>query len=186
MEDSKIMTRGKTHTLSIALAGITAALYTVLTIFAASLNLASGVIQVRFSEALTILPFFGFAGVPGVTLGCLISNIIIGSNIFDIVFGTLATFIGAIGTWYIGVLFRKNGNKSFKFLSPVPPIMANTIIVPLILTYAYGVPDGIPFLMLTVGAGEVISCGVLGLLLLSVLYPIKNIIFNQNTHQNLL
>jgi len=174
MEDSKIMSQGRTHTLSIALAGVTAALYAVLTIFAASLNLASGAIQVRFSEALTILPFFSFAGVPGVTIGCLVSNIVIGSNIFDIIFGTLATFIGALGTWYIGVLFRKTGKKSLKFLSPLPPIVANTIIVPLVLTYAYGVPDGIPFLMLTVGIGEVISCGILGLLLVSALYPIWN------------
>ena len=172
MEDLKIMSQGRSQALSIALAGITAALYAVLTIVAANLNLASGAIQVRFSEAFTILPFFGFAGVPGVTLGCLVSNIVIGSNIFDIIFGTLATFIGALGTWYIGVLFRKTGKKSLKFLSPVPPIMSNTIIVPLILTYAYGVPDGIPFLMLTVGIGEIISCGILGLLLLSVLYPI--------------
>ena len=179
MEDSKIIqAHGISRTLSIALAGVTAALYAVLTIFAAILNLASGAIQVRFSEALTILPFFSFAGVPGVTIGCLVSNIVIGSNIFDIIFGTLATFIGALGTWYIGVLFRKTGKKSLKFLSPLPPIVSNTIIVPLVLTYAYGVPDGIPFLMLTVGIGEVISCGILGLLLVSALYPVWNKIFS--------
>ena len=177
MEDSKFLTPGMSRTLTVTQAAIIAALYTVLTVFAASLNLASGAIQVRFSEVLTILPFFSFAGVPGVTLGCLISNIIIGSNIFDIVFGTFATFIGALGTWYIGKLFRKNEKNIFKFLAPFPPIMANTIIVPFILTYAYGIPDGIPFLMLTVGIGEIISCGILGIVLLSVLYPIKNKVF---------
>ena len=177
MEDSKVLMPGMSRTLTVTQAAIIAALYTVLTIFAASLNLASGAIQVRFSEVLTILPFFGFAGVPGVTLGCLISNIIIGSNIFDIIFGTFATFIGAIGTWYIGKLFRESEKNILKFLAPLPPIMANTIIVPLVLTYAYGVPDGILFLMLTVGIGEIISCGILGILLMSVLYPIKNKVF---------
>ena len=177
MEDSKVLMPGMSRTLTVTQAAIIAALYTVLTIFAASLNLASGAIQVRFSEVLTILPFFGLAGVPGVTLGCLISNIIIGSNIFDIIFGTFATFIGAIGTWYIGKLFRESEKNILKFLAPLPPIMANTIIVPLVLTYAYGVPDGILFLMLTVGIGEIISCGILGILLMSVLYPIKNKVF---------
>lgn len=173
MEKTNLMTKGRIRVLTIVLAGIIAALYSVLTVLAASLNLASGAIQVRFSEVLTILPFFGFAGVPGVTIGCLISNIIIGSNIFDIIFGTFATFIGALGTWYIGILFKKTGNKNLKFLSPLPPIISNTIIVPFVLTYAYGIADGIPLLMLTVGAGEVISCGILGLLLLSALYPFK-------------
>ena len=177
MKKTNFMTRGKVPVLTIVLAGIIAAIYSVLTVLAASLNLASGAIQVRFSEVLTILPFFGFAGVPGVTLGCLISNIIIGSNIFDIIFGTLATLIGALGTWYIGRLFRKTGNKNLKYLSPLPPIVANTIIVPFILTYAYGIPGGILFFMLTVGAGEVISCGILGLILLTALYPIRNKVF---------
>ena len=174
MEDSKsIGMHGiSSRTLLIVLAAIIAALYTVLTLLANFLGLASGPIQLRFSEALTILPFFGFAGVPGVTLGCLISNIVTGADIFDIIFGTLASFIGALCTWYIGILFRRTGNKFLKVLSPVPPIASNTIIVPLVLTYAYHVPDGIPFLMLTVGAGEVISCGILGLLLLSALSPV--------------
>lgn len=178
MEELKaIRVQGMSRTLVITQAAIIAALYTVLTIFAASLNLASGAIQVRFSEVLTILPFFSFAGVPGVTIGCLVSNIVIGSDIFDIIFGTLATFIGAVGTWYIGVLFRKTGKNILKFLSPLPPIIANTIIVPFVLAYAYHVSDGIPFLMLTVGAGEVISCGILGLLVLTALFPIRDKIF---------
>ena len=178
MEELKAMrVQGMSRTLVITQAAIIAALYTVLTIFAASLNLASGAIQVRFSEVLTILPFFSFAGVPGVTIGCLVSNIVIGSDIFDIIFGTLATFIGAVGTWYIGILFKKTGKNILKFLAPLPPIIANTIIVPFVLAYAYHVPDGIPFLMLTVGAGEVISCGILGLILLTALYPIRNKVF---------
>ena len=177
MEKTNFMTKGRIRVLTIVLAGIIAALYSVLTVLAASLNLASGAIQVRFSEVLTILPFFSFAGVPGVTIGCLVSNIVIGSDIFDIIFGTLATFIGAVGTWYIGILFKKTGKNILKFLAPLPPIIANTIIVPFVLAYAYHVPDGIPFLMLTVGAGEVISCGILGLILLTALYPIRDKVF---------
>ena len=111
------------------------------------------------------------------TIGCLVSNIVIGSDIFDIIFGTLATFIGAVGTWYIGILFKKTGKNFLKFLSPLPPIIANTIIVPFVLAYAYHVPDGIPFLMLTVGAGEVISCGILGLIVLTALFPIRDKVF---------
>ena len=177
MEELKAMrVQGMSHTLVITQAAIIA-LYTVLTILASLLGLSSGAIQVRFSEALTILPFFSFAGVPGVTIGCLVSNIVTGSDIFDIIFGTLATFIGAVGTWYIGILFRKTEKNILKFLSPLPPIIANTIIVPFVLAYAYHVPDGIPYLMLTVGAGEVISCGILGLILLTALYPIRDKIF---------
>ena len=172
MEELKAMrVQGMSRTLVITQAAIIAALYTVLTIFAASLNLASGAIQVRFSEVLTILPFFSFAGVPGVTIGCLVSNIVIGSDIFDII------FVGAVGTWYIGILFKKTEKNIFKYLSPLPPIIANMVIVPFVLTYAYHMPDGIPFLMLTVGAGEVISCGILGLILLTALYPIRDKIF---------
>ena len=105
MEELKaIRVQGMSRTLVITQAAIIAALYTVLTILASLLGLSSGAIQVRFSEALTILPFFSFAGVPGVTIGCLVSNIVTGSDIFDIIFGTLATLIGAIGTWYIGIL----------------------------------------------------------------------------------
>ena len=175
MEDSKVMqVHGISRTLIITQAAIIAALYVALTLLASLFGLASGVIQVRISEALTVLPFLSFVGIPGVTIGCLISNIVTGADIFDIIFGTLATFIGAMGTWYLGVLFKKTGSKFLKFLSPVPPIVANIIIVPLVLTYAYHAPDGIPFLVLTVGIGEIISCGILGLLLLSVLYPIWN------------
>ena len=177
MEKTNSMTKRKVPVLTIVLAGIIASLYSVLTVMAASLNLASGAIQVRFSEVLTILPFFGFAGVPGVTIGCFISNIIIGSNLLDILFGTFATLIGALGTYYIGILFKNTEKNILKYLSPLPPIIANMVIVPFILAYAYHVTDSIPFLMLTVGAGEVISCGILGLLLLTALFPIRHNIF---------
>ncbi len=155
-------------TVYIVQAAMIAAVYTVLTMLAASFNLASGAIQVRFSEALTILPFFTPAAVPGVTIGCLLSNILTGCALPDIIFGTLATLIGAIGSW----LLRKNA-----FLCALPPIVSNALIIPFILTYAYHIPGGIPLFMLTVGAGEVISCLILGELLITTLYPFRNILF---------
>ena len=147
---------------------IIAALYVVMTFIANALGLANGVIQVRFSEALTILPFFTPAGIPGLTIGCLLSNILTGCSIFDIIFGTLATFIVAVFTY----LLRKH-----KFLAPVPPIVANVLIIPPVLKIAYGAADSLPFLMATVGIGEVISCGVLGMLLLFALNKQRNVIF---------
>ena len=110
----------------------------------------------------------------GLFIGCLLSNLITGAAIWDVIFGSLATLIGAVGTYFLG-------RKVSKWLSPVPPIVANTLIIPFVLQYAYGVPDGIPFLMLTVGAGEVLSCGVLGLLILNAIEPVKKYIFSKET-----
>ena len=155
--------------LFITHAAIIAALYVVLTYLASILGLSSGVIQIRFSEALTILPFFTPAAIPGLFIGCVLANILSGAVIWDVIFGSLATLIGAVGTYLL--------RKSTKWLAPLPPIAANTVIVPFVLTYAYGVPDGIAFLMLTVGAGEIISCGVLGMILLKCLEKYRNHIF---------
>ena len=155
-------------TVYLAQAAVIAAIYTVLTIIAAGFDLASGAIQVRFSEALTILPFFTPAAIPGLTLGCLISNLVTGCALPDIIFGSLATFIGAVGTYAL----RKN-----RWLCAVPPILSNALIIPFILSYAYHIPGGVPLFMLTVGLGEVISCMILGQILLSVLNPIRHRIF---------
>ena len=161
----------------LAQAGIIAALYIVFTIIANAAGLASGVIQVRISEALTVLPFFTPAAIPGLFLGCLLSNIIGGCVIWDIIFGSLATLLGALGTYAI----RK---KLPDWCAAIPPIIANTLIVPFVLSYAYEVPDSIPFLMLTVGAGEVISCGILGILLLKLLKPHRNVIFGEQSKKD--
>ena len=149
-------------TVFMARAAMIAALYVVLTYLAAALGLSGqSVIQVRFSEALCVLPYFTAAAVPGVTLGCLLANLLTGAHIIDVLFGTLATLLGAIGTR----LLRK-----WRFLAPLPPIVANTVIVPFVLRYAYLTTDvGLPYLFLTVGLGEIISVGVLGLLLLFAL-----------------
>lgn len=155
--------------LFVAQAALIAALYVALTQLAALLGLSSGAIQIRFSEALTILPYFTPAAIPGLFIGCVIANLTTGTILWDVVFGSLATLLGAVVTY----LLRKRS----KWLAPIPPIVSNTLIVPFVLTYAYGVPDGIPFLMLTVGVGEVLSCGVLGLALLKALEKYRTRIF---------
>ena len=149
-------------------AAVIAALYVVLTMFINAFNLANGAIQVRISEALTILPYFTPAAIPGLFVGCLLSNFLTGAAIWVIVFGSIATLLGAIGTY----LLRK-----WKWCAPIPPILANTIIIPFVLTYAYGLPGGIPFFMLTIGAGEVLSCGILGMILLFALQKYRDVIF---------
>lgn len=135
---------------------IIAALYVVLTFLANACGLASGVIQVRISEALNVLVCFTGAAVPGVTVGCLLANLLTGGVIWDVIFGTLASFIGA----FCGYLFRKN-----RILALLCPVLSNTLIVPFVLKFAYGAPDAFWFLFVSVAVGEVIACGILGYLL---------------------
>ena len=150
-------------------AAMVAAIYVVLTLLGASFSY--GEVQVRISEALTILPVFTPAAIPGLFIGCLLSNILGGCILPDIIFGSLATLIGAIFTWML-----RNNNR---FLAPLPPIIANVIVVPFVLRYGYQVPLPIPFMMLTVGIGEVISCGVLGMILYTALNRYRNVIFRK-------
>ena len=133
-----------------------AALYVVLTLLSAVFGLSGGVIQFRLSEALCILPCFTPAAVPGLLAGCVLSNLLTGCPLWDVLFGSLATLIGAVGTR----LLRKN-----KWLAPVLPIVANTLMVPALLLLVYQTPGTYGFFALTVGVGEVVCCGVLGLLL---------------------
>ena len=143
------------------------AIYVVLTILFQPFSF--GQIQVRIAEALTILPIFTPAAIPGLFVGCLIGNILGGSILPDIIFGSLATLIGAIFTFLL--------RKQSKYLAPLPPIFANTIIVPFILYYAYGINLPIPLMMLTVGIGEIISCGVLGMIVYASLEKYRYRIF---------
>lgn len=158
----------QSYALSIAQAAMIAAIYVVLTFVANAFGLANYAIQVRFSEALTILPFFTPAAIPGLFVGCLISNILTGCMPLDVVFGSLATLIGACGTYVL---------RKHRWLAPLPPIVANTIIVPFVLAYVYKFEGSIPYFMLTVGIGEVISCGILGMILLFSLKKYANKIF---------
>lgn len=138
-----------------------AALYVVLTMISSAFGMSSGVIQIRLGEALTVLPYFTPAAIPGLFIGCIISNIFSQAIIWDVVFGSLATLVGALGTYFL--------RKRNYVLAVVPPIAANTITVPFILAYAYNIGTAIPFMILTVGMGEILSCGVLGILLIKAL-----------------
>lgn len=158
----------KSYTSSIVYGAVIAALYVVMTYLTNVLGLANGAIQVRFSEALTILPLFTPAAIPGLFVGCLLSNILTGGIIWDIVFGSLATLWGAIGTYLL---------KRHALAAPLPPILANTLIIPFVLRYAYALEGSVPYFMLTVGIGEIISCGVLGILLYYALEKRKRYIF---------
>ena len=156
-------------TLFMVQAAAIAAVYVVLTtVFAA---FSFGEVQVRISEALTIFPVFTPAAIPGLFVGCLISNFLGGAILLDVIFGSIATLIGAVFTWKL--------RNSSKWLAPLPPIVANAIIVPFTLYYGYGVNLPIPFMMLTVGIGEVISCGVLGMILYGALNKYRYAIFGK-------
>ena len=156
----------KNDTLKLANAGMIAALYVALTYIANLFGLASGAIQVRLSEALTILPVFTASAIPGLTIGCVLANLLTGCAAWDVVFGSVATLIGAVGTRLL---------KDKPLLAWIPPVVSNMAIVPIILIKVYGVPDAWWFLVLTVGAGEVIACGVLVLLLYRSLKNIPQI-----------
>jgi len=158
----------KKSTLYLIHSAAIAATYVVLTMLVAPI--AFGPIQFRFSEALTILPFFTPAAIPGLYVGCLLSNLLGGAVIWDVIFGSFATLIGAVGTY----LLRKH-----RKLICLPPILSNTLIIPWVLHYAYGEPALIPYLMLTVGIGEIIAVGGCGNLLVEALLPYQKIIFHK-------
>lgn len=143
---------------------VIAAIYVALTFVSSAFGLASGVIQLRLSEALCILPIFTPAAVPGLFIGCLLSNILTGCIFTDIIFGSIATLIGAIFTRMI---------KSYKLLPLLPPILSNTIIVPFILKFAYCFEGSYLWFVVTIFIGEFLSCGVLGYILKKVLEKYK-------------
>ena len=155
--------------LFMAHAAMIAAIYVVLTILFRPFSF--GEIQVRIAEALTVLPVFTPAAIPGLFIGCLIGNILGGAILPDIVFGSLATLIGAMLTYVL--------RKQSRYLAVLPPILSNTLIIPFVLRYAYGVNLPIYWMMLTVGIGEVLSCGVLGIILHSALQKYKYKILKQ-------
>lgn len=166
----------KTNTRLITMGAAIAALYVVLTLIANAFGLANYAIQVRFSEALTVLPYFTPVAIPGLFAGCIISNILTGAMPLDVIFGSLATLIGAIGTNMLKKHFPKT-----KWLAPIPPIVANSLVVPFVLAYVYKFEGSIPYFMLTVGIGEVISCGILGMILLFSLEKYKSRLFFDNS-----
>lgn len=156
------------RTLYLTQAAVIAAIYTVL-VFVFQYS-SFGPIQFRIAEALTILPYFTPAAIPGVTIGCLLSNLLFKADILDVIFGTAATLIAAFLSYQL---------RDKKFFVPIPPILVNAIIIPWVLKYAYFEADPIRLMMLTVGAGQFISAGVLGMILLFALEKVKHIVFKE-------
>ena len=156
------MKRGKT--LALCQSALIAALYVVLTFVSRALGLDSGMIQLRLSEMLCLLPMFLPAAIPGVTVGCFLANFLTGAVWLDVIAGPIATLLGALGTYAL---------RKYRFLAPLPPILSNSLIVPFVLSYGYGVEQAIPLMMLTVGVGEILSIYVLGLLLI---VPMSNVL----------
>ena len=146
-------------TIAAAIAG----LYVALTLLL--MPISFGAVQCRISEVLVILPCLTPAAIPGVTIGCFLANLLGTAVPMDIIGGTLATFLGALGSYAL---------RKHRLLACLPPILSNTLIVPWVLRLAYGDSHLLPFLMLTVGIGEAAAVGVLGSGLLLVLdrYPV--------------
>ena len=157
--------------LRITQGAVIAALYVVLTLVFAPISF--GPVQVRIAEALCILPMFPPAAIPGLFIGCLIANLIGGGIMLDVIFGSIATLIGAV----LGYMLRSN-----RWLVPLPAIIANTLIVPFVLRYGYGVVDiAIPVLMFQIMVGEIAGCFVLGEILCTALQKNADRIFKTSS-----
>ena len=164
----------KNKTVYITQGALIASLYVILTLISSFFGLANGVIQVRLSEALTILPIFVSSAIPGLFIGCIISNIITNCAIYDVIFGGFATLIGACGTHIIWKLCVKKYNRKLsKILASIPPIISNTLIVPWILSRVYNLEGSIIYFVVTVLIGEIISAGIGGQLLAKAIEPHK-------------
>lgn len=142
---------------------VIAAIYAVVTVV--FMPISYGLMQVRVSEALTILPAFSPYASFGLGIGCLIANILGGASIFDIVFGSLAT----LAAGFLSYKLRKH-----KWLVPIPPIVLNAVVVGSLLCYVYEVGVSLPWCMLYVGVGEAISCYVFGMILYTILNKLPN------------
>ena len=144
---------------NITISAMTAALYIVLTLVSNAFGLANGLIQLRLSEILVLLPVFTPAAVPGLFAGCLLANILTGALLPDVIFGSLATLLGAMGT----LLLKRN-----RVLSVCAPILSNTLIIPVMMYYTYGIrPVSLSFACIFLS--ELISAGFLGTLFLKAL-----------------
>lgn len=148
-------------------AAMIAAIYVVLCVVFQPISY--GPIQTRIAEALTVLPFFTPAAIPGLFVGCLIANVLGGGIILDVIAGSVATLIAAFATYALR-------NKS-KYLASVPPVAANALIIPWVLKYGYGEPLPIPFMMGTVALGEILTATIIGTILLLVLNRYRSSIF---------
>ena len=159
-----------------------AALYAGLTYLVGVFNLAYGPIQFRVSEMLTILPIFTPAAIPGLTIGCFIANIM-SFNPIDMVFGTVASLLSALGTYYL----RKIKFKGIPWLALLPPVLINAVIVGLeiaiFFTEGGATVWGFAMSALTVGIGQFVVCYGLGVPLYMVLRK-YNLFASNNIERN--
>lgn len=156
-----------TNVLRITYGAVIAAVYVVLTVIFAPISF--GPMQVRIAEMLMILPMFTPAAVPGLFIGCIIANMLGGAIALDVIFGSLATLIGA----WVGYLLRRN-----RWLVPIPPIISNALIVPFVLKYGYGFTEiPLPLMMVYIAVGEIVGCYILGEILGSALLRYRSVIF---------
>ena len=148
----------------IAMQGVIAAIYVVLAMLLQPISF--GPVQFRVSEALTVLPFLSPYTAAGLTVGCLIANLLGGNGPLDVIFGTLATLIAAVLTSKI-----KN-----RWLAPLPPVLVNAVIVGAMLSYVL-TPDAFwasfPVFAAEVGLGQIGACYVLGLPLLATAWRLR-------------
>ena len=151
-------------------AAVIAALYVALTYGAGLANLAYGAVQFRFSEALTVLPFLFPEAVPGLFVGCVVSNLLSPYGALDLVIGSLATLLAAVWT-------ARCGKRA---LAPLPPVLCNAVLVGAMLAwyeagFGAGFPLAFAYNAATVGAGELVVCCALGLPLLGILEKARSL-----------
>ena len=152
----------KNHTRTIAKAALIAASYVALTWASEALGLGFGAIQLRISEALTILPAFTPAAIPGLALGCALANAGSPLGPIDIIVGTTATLLQAFCTRGL----RNVKCKGIPFLSLLMPVLFNAVFVGAEIAFLSMQEEGFWAVFtstaISVGIGELIICGVLG------------------------
>jgi len=154
------------HSKSLARGAMIAALYAAITLLLAPISY--GEVQIRLSEALTLLPVLLPEAVPALAVGCLLANILGGCTILDIVFGTLATLLAAVCTRRLRHHIRA---------ASMMPVLFNGIIVGAVVHFGYAPAIPLPLCMLFVAAGEAVSCMLLGPLLLRMLSRLPHELF---------
>lgn len=165
-----LQTKKRFTVRDLAQGAIIAAVYALLTIFLAPIS--SGLIQCRVSEAMSVLPYFTFAAVPGLFIGCVIANLLIGAPIYDVVLGSLATLLAAFITY-------KMRRSVSKYLAPLPSVVVNALVVGALLVYVYQV--GVSFWVAAgyVAIGQAIACFALGIPLMTLLERFRGKLFGE-------
>lgn len=145
-------------TINLTKAALIAAIYIALTFISQMFGLASGMVQLRLSETITFLPMIYGEAIPGLFVGCLLGNLLTGAPILDVIFGSIATLIGALGTYHFG-----KKNPIWGVLSPV---ISNVVIIPFVLKFLYfGMDNVYPLIVIYVAIGELLTAGLISYLL---------------------